>query len=123
MNAVGGQRGADRRYRRFAVALVYACGLLCDAAGAQSAAPQKPTTHTVVIEGVAYAPESLTIKRGDTVVWINKDPFPHTVTAKGSFDSHSIGSGKSWKLTLRTAGDYAYICSLHPNMKGALKVQ
>jgi plastocyanin len=27
------------------------------------------------------SPDTLTVKRGDTAVWVNKDPFPHTVTA------------------------------------------
>ncbi len=87
------------------------------------AAASQTTTHTVVIDGVKYEPETVTVKRGDTVIWVNKDPFPHTVTAKGVFDSHEIPAGKSWKYTSRKAGDYAYICTLHPNMKGMLKVE
>ena len=43
----------------------------------------------------------MTAKRGDTIVWVNKDPFPHTATAKGVFDSHEIAAGKSWKYTPR----------------------
>ena len=89
--------------------------------GAVAAA--QPTRHTVVIEGVKYEPETVTAKRGDTVIWVNKDPFPHTVTAKGAFDSHEIPAGKSWKYTPRKAGEYAYACTLHPNMKGTLKVE
>ena len=65
----------------------------------------------------------MTAKRGDTIVWVNKDPFPHTATAKGVFDSHEIAAGKSWKYTPRKAGEYAYICTLHSNMKGTLKVE
>ena len=81
------------------------------------------TSHTVAIDGVKYDPETLTINRGDTVVWINKDPFPHTVTSKGAFDSQSIAAGKSWKYTPRKAGEFAYICKFHPNMKGTLTVK
>jgi plastocyanin len=95
---------------------------IADAAVGASAAA-KPTTHTVVIEGVKYEPETLTVKRGDTVVWVNRDPFPHTVTAAGVFDSHGIAVDGSWKYVARKAGDYAYICTLHPNMKGVLKVE
>ena len=65
----------------------------------------------------------LVVKRGDTVVWVNKDPFPHTVTAAGAFDSHDIPAGASWKYVARKPGDFAYICTLHPNMKGTLTVQ
>ena len=81
------------------------------------------TTHTVVIDGVKYEPESLTVKRGDMVVWVNKDPFPHTVTSKGAFDSHDIAAGKSWKYTASKAGEFTYVCTLHPNMKGTLSVK
>jgi plastocyanin len=79
--------------------------------------------YTVVIEGTAYAPETLTVKRRDTVVWVNKDPFPHTVTAKSAFDSYDIAPGKQWKYTPRKLGEYPYTCTLHPNMKGTLDVE
>ena len=84
---------------------------------------RKPATHAIPIDGVKYVPETLTVKVGDAVVWINKDPFPHSVTDSGSFDSHAIAAGKSWKWTPRKAGDYSYICTLHPNMIGVLKVE
>ena len=102
-------------------ALVCALTLLWIDAPANAA--EKNATHTVVIEGVSYHPESLTVKRGETVVWINKDPFPHTVTAKGAFDSRDIAANASWRYTARKPGNYDYICTLHPNMKGTLRVE
>jgi plastocyanin len=107
------------------LALIGALGLLCIGGGAAvpSAAAEKAATHTVVIEGVKFEPETLTVARGDTVVWVNKDPFPHTVTAKGAFDSHDIAAGKSWKYVARKAGEYAYVCTLHPNMQAKLVVK
>ena len=110
--------------RPFAIALACAWGSLYianDVVGASAAA--KPAIHTVVIEGVKYEPAALTVKRGDKVVWVNKDPFPHTVTAAGIFDSHSIAVGASWRYVARKVGDYAYTCTLHPNMQGSLKVE
>ena len=80
-------------------------------------------THTVVIDGLKYKPETVTAKIGDRIVWINKDPFPHTVTSAGAFDSREIAAGKSWTYAARTAGEHAYICTLHPTMKGVLKVE
>jgi plastocyanin len=38
------------------------------------------------------------MKRGDTIGWINKAPFPHTVTAKGVFDSESSGAKDSQRV-------------------------
>ncbi len=122
MGVAAGRERPVRRWR-LAAALICACALAYDAIAAEPAAVRKPVTHTVVIDGVKYVPEALTVKRGDTVVWINKDPYPHTVTSNGAFDSGSIAAGKSWRLKPRKAGDYAYICTLHPNMKATLKVE
>jgi len=36
-----------------------------------------------------------TVKQGETVTWINKDPFPHTATAPGVFDSRDIPPNRS----------------------------
>ena len=105
------------------IRLAVACACASLFAGAEAIGAEKPATHTVIIDGVKYEPEVVTVKRGETVVWINKDPFPHTVTAKGGFDSHDIAAGKSWKYTARKPGEYAYICTLHPNMKGMLRVE
>ena len=124
MSATYVQQRVRRLARPLAVTLACAWGVLHmtgAAVGATGAA--KPVSHTVAIEGVKYEPEALTVKRGDTVVWVNKDPFPHTVTAAGVFDSHSVRAGGSWKYVARKMGDYTYICTLHPNMKGTLKVE
>ena len=86
-------------------------------------AAEKPVTHTVVMKATSYAPLTLTIRRGDSVVWINQDPFPHTVTSAGAFDSKSIAAGASWKYKPRRVGEYAYTCTFHPNMKGTLRVE
>jgi plastocyanin len=116
------------RTQRFALALVCAGALLSSvvvfAAGAAAdASAGEPATHRVVIDGLKYDPETLTVRRGDTIVWTNKDPFPHTVTAPGKFDSHDIAADGSWKYVARSAGEYAYLCTLHPNMKGTLRVE
>jgi plastocyanin len=82
----------------------------------------KPVQHTVTIEAVAFQPEVVEAKRGDTIVWTNKDPFPHSVTASGKFDSKEIKPGESWTYTVQQSGDVSYICTLHPTMKATLRV-
>jgi plastocyanin len=85
---------------------------------------RKPKTHTVTIEGMRFQPEMLTVERGDTIVWVNKDLVPHTATSKaGNFDSKLIEADKSWNYTVRTKGDFAYICTFHPTMKAMLRVE
>jgi plastocyanin len=105
-----------------ALAAITLCWSASDGAIAATAAP-KPATHTVTIEGTGFTPATLTVNRGDTVTWINKDPFPHTATAPGVFDSKIIAAGKSWRFTAQKSGTFAYICTLHPNMKATLVVR
>jgi plastocyanin len=85
----------------------------------------KPASHTVTIEGTAFSPADLSVVAGDTIVWVNKDPYPHsaTSTAGSGFDSRSIAPEKSWKYVARKKGDFPYICSIHPSMKATLHVK
>lgn len=121
---------SDRPYRiaaTFTVALGLSLGGIspANAAGeAKSATQTESATRTVVIDGVHFEPETLTVKAGDTVVWVNKDPFPHTVTSQaGQFDSREIAAGQSWRYTTKKTGMFPYICTLHTTMKATLKVE
>ncbi len=98
-------------------------GLLGGVAPAGSAAAERARTHEVQIQGLLYVPETLTVRPGDVIVWINKDPFPHTVTAPGAFDSGPIAAGKSWRFTAKKPGAHPYLCTLHTTMKGTLRVE
>jgi plastocyanin len=91
-----------------------------------AAAPARadPSAKTlVVIEAVKFSPEITSVKRGEWVQWINKDPFPHTVTSPGAFDSHSIPAGGKWRHRANKVGEFHYICTLHPNMNAVLRVE
>jgi plastocyanin len=91
---------------------------------AWSATRQTAKAITVTIEGLQFSPDVLRVRAGQRVTWINKDPFPHTVTARnGSFDSHAIAPDGSWTYVVGKAGDYDYICTFHPSMKGRLEVR
>jgi plastocyanin len=116
--------GGSQRSRRAAIASALACAVsLAAGAAVEPAFAAQKGTHTVVIDSVKFEPETITVRRGETIVWVNKDPFPHTVTAKNAFDSREIAAGRSWKYTARKAGEFAYVCTLHPTMKGTLRVE
>ena len=84
----------------------------------------KPATHTITIEGTAFTPAELTVKPGDRIVWVNRDPYPHTATSEASgFDSRPIAPEKSWTYVARKKGDFPYTCAIHPSMKGTLHVK
>lgn len=115
--------------RRRDAVLVLAC--VAGAAGlpgcgprAGTAARPAPATHIVTIDASRFQPQALTVKAGDSVVWVNKDMFPHTATAADRlFDSDSIESGGSWTYIPADTGTLAYTCTFHPAMKGTLRVE
>lgn len=82
-----------------------------------------PKTVEVVIEHFAFAPSSVDVAPGDSVVFINRDITPHTATAvDGSWTTADIASGKSERVVVRAAGTGAYFCRYHPVMKGQLVI-
>ena len=115
---------ADRRHHRRQIRAGVAGSLLAVLLVGERAVPAEPVTHTVVIENMRFNPDNLTVERGERVVWVNKDLFPHTVTADGkAFDSGDLQAGSSWAFLATTSGDYTYTCTYHPGMQGTLIVQ
>jgi plastocyanin len=105
-------------------AIAAAAVLLLPWSSQGAAAARKPTIHRLTIDATAFTPELLTVRAGDTIVWTNNDPFPHTVTSEaGGFDSKVIAPGQSWRYKAVKKGEFPYACTLHPSMKARLKVQ
>jgi plastocyanin len=82
------------------------------------------TSGGVRIAGFAFAPRTLTAKVGQKVTWKNQEPTTtHTVTAlDGSFGSGRLQPGDGFSHVFRRAGTFAYHCSIHPAMRGTVKV-
>lgn len=73
---------------------------------------------------MAFKPQVLTVRRGDRVIWLNRDLFTHTATQTNKlFDSKEIQPQASWTWVAVTPGTFAYVCSLHPTMSGKVVVQ
>jgi plastocyanin len=70
-----------------------------------------------------FSPASVTIAVGDTVTWRNTGEAPHNATANnGSFGTGTINPGGSGSHTFTSAGTFSYICTIHPQMKGTVRV-
>jgi plastocyanin len=75
------------------------------------------------IAGFAFKPTTIRVKVGTTVRWTNRDDAPHTVTAAaGAFTSKQLGKGDAYARRFGRPGTFAYLCALHPNMKGRVVV-
>ena len=94
--------------------------------------------HVIEMNAVAFNPDSLTIKQGETVAWTHAAGEAHSVSAteealpdgadywaSGDFDSEAaaregwengvghIQSGESYLHTFETSGTHAYVCIPH----------
>ena len=81
-----------------------------------------PQTHVVVIERMKFGAMPAGIRIGDTINWVNKDMFRHTVTAKGGGFDVDLAPGASKSMIVRQAGALAVNCRYHPGMRATLQV-
>jgi len=78
----------------------------------------------VEIDQFAFLPQRITVKAGTTVTWINEDDAPHTVASSSKlFKSKALDTRDKYSFTFTAPGTYAYFCSLHPHMTGAVVVE
>jgi plastocyanin len=99
----------------------------CDEGGDSVDPSTLPPTETtdVLIEDFAFDPPHIQVSVGDTVTWEQgADGVPHTATADdGTFDSGNLTEeGQTFEFTFEEAGEYPYICSIHPDMVGLVTV-
>ncbi len=81
-------------------------------------------TATVSMDHNTFIPSEITVAPGTTVTWVNNETMPHTVVDPNKgFRSKTLVKDAKFSFTFTTAGDYDYLCSIHPNMKGKVIVK
>jgi amicyanin len=79
---------------------------------------------TVGMDHSTFIPSEITVAPGTTVTWVNNEAMPHTVVdANKGFRSKTLAKDATFSFTFTTAGDFDYVCSIHPNMKGKVIVK
>jgi plastocyanin len=88
--------------------------------------PAPPTPETgdvqVTIFDFGFDPAAVEIAVGTSVTWTNTGFAPHTVTFSDGPDSGSLGEGGTFEHTFESAGQFDYVCRLHPAMRGTITV-
>ena len=79
-------------------------------------------THMVQIVRMQFVPAVLSVHKGDSVVFLNKDLVNHNATEStaGKWQSPTLRPGDSWRMVVTGSADY--YCTFHPGMKGKLEV-
>ena len=91
---------------------------------AQAAASSaKRLKGDVNIASFAFLPARITASVGKALTFFNGDDTPHQITVSGGPRTAVFLRGQRASLTLDKPGEYAYICGLHPSMKGVIEVR
>ncbi|PIZ75490.1 hypothetical protein COY05_03965 [Candidatus Peregrinibacteria bacterium CG_4_10_14_0_2_um_filter_38_24] len=80
-------------------------------------------SNVVMIADFSFAPKTITVNSGDTVVWRHWDVAAHDVVSPGLFKSPILERGKVFSFKFEKAGTYEYYCGIHPSMRGVVVVK
>jgi plastocyanin len=87
-------------------------------------AAMSSTDAKVGIDNFKFGPGTLTVAKGTAVTWTNDDDIPHTVVLNAlGVRSKTLDTDKAFTYQFDKAGTFAYICGLHPFMKGQVVVK
>lgn len=87
--------------------------------------PAAAQTATVDQKDKQFSVPSLKIKVGDSVRFVNSDPFFHNVFSLSdakTFDLGSYPQGQSRSIVFDKPGEVEVECAIHPNMKMKISV-
>ncbi|MBI3426221.1 MAG: cupredoxin family copper-binding protein [Acidobacteria bacterium] len=111
----------NRRMKTALVAALFGSVLMLGAwwlaRAAQPAAAA--AANEVSINNTQFEPKTLTVAKGATVTWTNKEAKPHTVTADdNSFASKVMKENETYSYKFEKPGTYAYHCAFHGGNAG-----
>lgn len=79
-----------------------------------------PAVHTIVIDKMKFGPLPPNLRAGDVIVWINKDLFRHSATARNGSFNLDLPPKATGRTLVTGKGTIAFLCKYHPGMKGML---
>jgi plastocyanin len=79
--------------------------------------------NTINIKNFAFDPNSITMKVGSTVRWVNRDSVTHRILFADGTYSPLLAGSDSYSRKIDQAGIYNYSCTIHPTMQGTVIVE
>jgi len=115
--------GSRRAMRGIALPALLAAGLgaallALDAQGQQQAIIKQ--------SGMTFEPPTVSVRPGQSVTFVNDDPFGHNVyslTPGGEFDIGLQAPGESSIVPFARAGTFDVRCRIHPKMRAQVVVR
>jgi plastocyanin len=81
--------------------------------------------NRIEIKDFAFNPQTITVRSGEKITWINRDEEPHTIVSveKQFKKSSALDTDQEFTITAGPPGTYTYYCSVHPKMTGTIVVE
>lgn len=97
-----------------------------DVGSAGATDPNGNTTQLSIVD-FTFDPNPAILTAGSTMTIVNKDGAAHTVTSgtrddPGKVFNVKVAADGTGRLVITKPGIYPYICTIHPGMKGTLRV-
>jgi plastocyanin len=109
------------RFTTFALLFAAGASLLATVAAAQNAVP------AIGQKDRQFSQESVTIRPGGSVRFVNDDAIAHNVYARDPSGANRPGvlqrPGEESTLTFQAAGAHQVLCAIHPRMRMSVQVQ
>jgi len=122
-----------RRSAIGAIALIFALAACSSGGTPPSASEAHPLEISVATDtggALTFDPAEITVPAGATVrlTFTNKATVPHNLTFDDPIDvaTETVvdpGASQTVEFTAPEAGEYTYVCTLHPGMEGTLLVE
>ncbi|WP_079110413.1 cupredoxin domain-containing protein [Streptomyces roseifaciens] len=107
-------RSPVRSFLRLFAALLTVLSLGALTAGPTAAESRTFAAHTVLMVNFQFVPQTVTVRAGDTVTWVNNSGSTHTTTSDSPGWNFSVASGQaSPPVSFPTPGTFRYHCIPH----------
>jgi hypothetical protein len=79
---------------------------------------------TIHSQAGGFQPAAMSIDLGEVVRWDNQDDIAHTTSGRRTLAlwNRRLSAGDSASVTFRQAGTFPYLCKIHPDMTGKVRV-
>jgi plastocyanin len=92
------------------------------AGGGGHCEPSEGDAGVVDLAGACFLPSTLHADTGDTITFVNRDPFAHNVSGTGWGRYDDLHQGERFTTSFADPGIYPFACTLHPGMNGVILV-
>src|ERR1700745_4179699 len=106
-------------------ALLSGFSLFAVAGEMKDASTANAKENKIEIKDFAFNPQTITVKSGEKITWINRDGEPHTVVSVGKKfqKSSALDTDQEFSIIAGAPGTYKYCCPVHPKMTGTIVVE